>query len=77
MRIEKSSLITTLALSACMAGSLFGADKVASSAKEVRPSLIGAETPAVEYKRTDGSGFDLRKESAKKPIVLIYYRGGW
>ncbi|MDH3259298.1 MAG: hypothetical protein OEM19_07550 [Deltaproteobacteria bacterium] len=44
---------------------------------DIRPLLIGAKIPELTLKRVDGSPIDLGKEIAKKPTVLIFYRGGW
>jgi len=50
---------------------------VPGSAAEVRPLLIGSEVPDVTLKTLDGADFELRAAVARKPTVLIFYRGGW
>lgn len=72
-----------LLLSACR---LFGGasetpapseNRVPNSAADIRPLLIGATVPQVALQTADGKAFDLSGAVAKKPTVLIFYRGGW
>jgi hypothetical protein len=70
-------------------GSLFGgliliasvmeifAQSIPDSAEKVHPLLVGAPAPDGSFKKPDGSNFVLRKEAADKPVILIFYRGGW
>ena len=37
----------------------------------------GASVPQLTLKGVDGKAFDLNAAVAKKPTVLIFYRGGW
>jgi hypothetical protein len=53
------------------------AQSIPDSADKVHPLLVGAKAPDVNLKKPDGSNFELRKEAAEKPLVLIFYRGGW
>jgi hypothetical protein len=53
------------------------AQSIPDSAEKVHPLLVGAQAPDVTFKRPDGSNFVLRKEAANKPVILIFYRGGW
>jgi hypothetical protein len=53
------------------------AQAIPDSADKVNPLLVGAQAPDVILKKTDGSNFDLRKSVAAKPLILIFYRGGW
>jgi hypothetical protein len=53
------------------------AQSVPDSAEKVNPLLVGAQAPDVSFKKPDGSNFDLRKAAADKPVILIFYRGGW
>jgi peroxiredoxin len=53
------------------------ASDVPKSAQEVRPLLIGAEVPNVTLQTAEGKPFDLKAAAAKKPAILIFYRGGW
>ena len=50
---------------------------VAASAADVNPLAAGDNLPAVVLKTASGQPFDLKAEVAKKPTVLIFYRGGW
>lgn len=49
----------------------------AASAADVNPLAAGDNLPAVVLKTVSGQPFDLKAEVAKKPTVLIFYRGGW
>jgi hypothetical protein len=53
------------------------AQSIPDSAEKVHPLLVDAQAPDVTFKRPDGSNFVLRKEAADKPVILIFYRGGW
>jgi peroxiredoxin len=53
------------------------AQSIPDSAEKVQPLLVGAQIPDVSFKKPDGSNFDLRKAAANKPVILIFYRGGW
>jgi hypothetical protein len=53
------------------------AQSIPDSAEKVNPLLVGAQAPDVILKKPDGSNFDLRKSAAEKPLILIFYRGGW
>ncbi len=53
------------------------AQSVPDSAEKVHPLLVGAQVPDVNFKNLDGSSFNLRMKASEKPIILIFYRGGW
>lgn len=48
-----------------------------TSAQDIKPLLIGASVPDVTLQTPDGKAFNLKAAAAKKPTVLIFYRGGW
>ena len=50
---------------------------VPTSAEDVRPLLIGASVPEVTLRTADGNAFDPGAAVSRKPVVLIFYRGGW
>jgi len=54
-----------------------GTDDTPLSARDVRPLLLGAKIPQLTLKTVDGRAFDLNSAIAKKPAVLVFYRGGW
>jgi peroxiredoxin len=51
--------------------------KIAATATDVVPLDKGASVPKLTLKGVDGKAFDLNASVAKKPTVLIFYRGGW
>lgn len=51
--------------------------KVANSAEEISPLLIGAELPKVSIQKTDSTLVSIHDLTSKKKTVLIIYRGGW
>ena len=51
--------------------------KVARSAEEICPILIGDSVPELTLRTVDGKLFNLNKALRNKPTVLIFYRGGW
>ncbi|WP_419802906.1 peroxiredoxin-like family protein [Mucilaginibacter sp.] len=44
---------------------------------DISPLLIGESIPTVNLTDFNGKPFNLNEEVAKKPTVLIFYRGGW
>jgi peroxiredoxin len=50
---------------------------VPTSAQDIKPLLIGASVPDVTLRTAKGESFDLKAAVAKKPTILIFYRGGW
>ena len=54
-----------------------GSKKIAASAEDICPLLVGAKIPTITIKTHDGADFDLNAVVAQKPTVLIFYRGGW
>ena len=53
------------------------AQTIPDSADKVHPLLVGTQAPDVILKKPDGSNFDLRKSAGERPLILIFYRGGW
>jgi len=51
--------------------------KVARSAEEICPILIGDSVPELMLRTVDGKLFNLNEAIRNKPTVLIFYRGGW
>jgi hypothetical protein len=47
------------------------------SPEDVCPILTGQKIPAVTLKTIEGKPFDMTDSIAKKPTILIFYRGGW
>ncbi len=50
---------------------------VAERAEYVRPLLPGSACPAFEAVAADGSLFEFDPAALDKPVVIIFYRGGW
>ena len=51
--------------------------RVARSAEEICPILIGSNIPELMFRTVDNKLFNLNEAIRKKPTVLIFYRGGW
>ena len=66
-------LLSTLFV--CM--SAFADDIVPTDPNDIRPLLVGQSIPAVTLKGIDGKSFSLNAAVAKKPTVIIFYRGSW
>lgn len=49
----------------------------ADSAEKVKPLKVGDTAPKVTLTSEEGNPFDLNAQIAKKPTVLIFYRGRW
>lgn len=50
---------------------------VAADAKETRPLQVGATVPDVELLGLDGKAVKLSSLYQAKPLVLVFFRGGW
>lgn len=55
----------------------WGADGVAETADAVKPLEVGDKIPDLKLTDAGSSEFDLIKEVTKKPVALVFYRGGW
>jgi peroxiredoxin len=49
----------------------------ASSAGAIRPLAVGQSMPDVTVKDMQGRPVELRRQVARRPAVIIFYRGGW
>ncbi|PWG79187.1 peroxiredoxin-like family protein [Pararcticibacter amylolyticus] len=47
------------------------------TASDISPLLIGEKIPQIMIPAADGKMFDLNVHIAKKPTILLFYRGGW
>jgi len=53
------------------------AEEVAVSADKIRPLLVGSAVPSLTLHTVENEPYDLIAAIAKKPTVLIFYRGSW
>lgn len=65
----------------CALGALIGAPsasaKVPADPASIKPVKVGATAPGFTARRPDGSEFSFKPKALEKPVVLIFYRGGW
>ena len=66
-----------LVLAAGLTGAAGAQPNVADSPTDIRPLLIGSETPSAAVQTLEGAETDLRDVILGKKSVLIFYRGGW
>ena len=45
--------------------------------EDISPLLVGETIPDLSVAGIDGKAVNLKAEVAKKPTVLVFYRGGW
>jgi peroxiredoxin len=45
--------------------------------EDISPLLIGEKIPVIQTTDANGNNYDLNAAIAKKPTILIFYRGGW
>ena len=45
--------------------------------EDISPLLIGEELPELKLKQADSSEIGIKEIVAKKPTVMLFYRGGW
>ena len=65
-------LTATLGLAAAVR-----AAEIAAAAEAAHPLAVGAKAPAVTLTTVEGGDFALGAAFAKKPTVLVFYRGSW
>ncbi|GAB3023533.1 peroxiredoxin-like family protein [Spirosoma pulveris] len=53
------------------------ADTIPQKPEDISPLLIGETIPDVHLQSVDGKSVSLSGEVARKPTVLVFYRGGW
>lgn len=51
--------------------------QVPTAAVNIQPLLVGASVPKLTLLTEEGIPFDLNTALAKKPTILIFYRGSW
>lgn len=45
--------------------------------EDISPLLVGEAIPVLKLLKSSGESFDLNKSVARKPTILVFYRGGW
>ena len=53
------------------------ASAVPNDASQVKPLQPGLQAPAFVARRPDGQAFNFDSRRLEKPVVMIFYRGGW
>ena len=48
-----------------------------TAAEDIRPLMINVKVPPLSLLSAEGNTIDLNDIIAKKPAILIFYRGGW
>lgn len=56
---------------------LVAAAEVPSDATGVRPLTVGARAPAVTVRTEHGADFAIDPAAFTRPVILVFYRGGW
>ncbi len=73
-----SSIVLTLSIASLFSTHAFAADQsVPTDANKVCPIKVGQNIPSIELQDVNGKKVSLNAEIAKKPTILIFYRGGW
>lgn len=52
-------------------------NRVADSAEEICPLMVGDEVPNISLTTASGEPFHLNSALSRQPTLLIFYRGGW
>ncbi len=53
------------------------AQSVPAKPADIQPVAIGTRAPAVIARRPDGTEFTIDPTRLERPVILIFYRGGW
>lgn len=75
MRMLKQSILAVLYT--MLSVHVFADPKVADTADDISPLLIGQFIPQVTVKTEFGGDIELMALIEKRPTVIIFYRGGW
>jgi peroxiredoxin len=76
--MRATELISMWFLLAATAVTAFGADaRSPDDPARIRPLAVGAPAPAFTVRDADGKPFHFAPSKLAKPVVLIFYRGGW
>lgn len=70
-------VLMTIVCSGLFARAAVAAGQLPVGADHVIPLSVGNSLPDVTVKTADGQAFDLVAQTAGKPTVIIFYRGGW
>lgn len=44
---------------------------------DVHPPLTGTPAPSFTVRRVDGSAYHFDQDALERPVILVFYRGGW
>ena len=76
MTLKSIALLAATAALAAFAVPL-AAERIADSAEDIRPVLLGSTVPDTVLADLDGSPVRLREAVAGRLTALVFYRGGW
>ncbi len=75
MRTITPSLALAALISLCVAPA--GAKDAPTSPEDVRPVAVGTSMPDAAVRTADGEPLQLRSLVGPRPLLLVFYRGGW
>lgn len=55
----------------------FSTNELALSPAEIRPLLLSSKVPEIALKTRTGRPTTLQEQASGKPVILVFYRGGW
>lgn len=70
-------MMRKFALILLLAPLFIGTSQFAVAQSDICPLLIGSQMPDVKLSSSEGETVELRKLTAAKPTVIIFYRGSW
>ncbi len=78
MRVSGSPRLVAAWVTALLtAPVLAGGDGIPGRPEDVHPILVGAKVPAATLRTATGATFELGRELATGPAILVFFRGGW
>ncbi len=77
MRHPTIFLTITFLMFAFLLTGITNAEEAAISADKIHPLLVGSTVPSLMLHTVENESYDLTSAMAKKPTVLIFYRGSW
>jgi len=72
-----NGVVAIVALSLLSSVVLADDNPIAADAKETTPLKVGASVPDVAVQNADGDEISISSLHEKRPVVLVFFRGGW
>lgn len=73
----RHTLLTSLLAAASLFAFTLSGPDIPQKPEDISPLLVGETIPDVKLLNMEGQPIELKREVARKPTILVFYRGGW